>query len=235
MTTTTAVRERPILFSGPMVRAILDGRKTQTRRVIKPQPDTAPGMNRTRLLFRDRAGRDTVNVAVEAINSGLFLPDSPYGNPGDRLWVRETWAVGLPALATGEGFVPFFGRPSLLTEPAQRALTAAKLVYAASWDGPDVPPFRPPIHMPRWASRLTLEVTGVRVERVQDIRHNVADLEAEGVALSPSELFPHTNRESKLTRVYEKLWDSLNAKRGFGWPANPWVWVVEFRLVDGVA
>jgi hypothetical protein len=73
--------------------------------------------------------------------------------------------------------------------------------------------WRPSIHMPRWASRLSLEITGIRVERLQDIRFNVADLEAEGVALAPSELFPHTNRADKLARVYEKLWDSLNADR----------------------
>ena len=192
----TAVRERPILFSGPMVRAILDGRKTQTRRVAMHR---VCGVMLARLAF-DPA------------------PDAalcPYGAPGDRLWVRETWAW------SGDREIP----------EAER-IARGEIWYAADGDRGPAIRWRPSIHMPRWAARLTLEVTGVRVERLQDI--SATDCRAEGI--------PHfrefvvfgadaEQRREMYAAEYRRLWDSLNAPRGYGWDVNPWVWVVEFRKV----
>lgn len=146
------MKTRPILFSGPMVRAILEGRKTQTRRVVKPQPAHCADLP---------MGKDLT-----------FASACPYGQPGDRLWVRETWAVG-----TLFDYV----RPSLLPKPDCESKLAVD--YAANprriWHSEDQGRWRPSIHMPRWASRITLEITSVRVERLQDISHK--DAIAEGL------------------------------------------------------
>jgi hypothetical protein len=125
----------------------------------------------------------------------------PYGRPGDRLWVRETWSQ----------LYPYESRR--VAYRADRETVVAPGV---------LPWWRPSIHMPRWASRLTLEITKVRVERLKEI--TVKDIAAEGIQEGVG-VFAYED--------FRKLWDSLNAKRGFGWDANPWVWVVEFRLVTG--
>ncbi len=185
------MRERPILFSGPMVRAILDGRKTQTRRVVKgvSNANCIPVRGAT-------VRRGTITHVLDAARY------CPYGKPGDRLWVRETWAYAPAAVyAKVDRDGPF--------------------VYAADGDGYGRTlsgQWTPSIHMPRWASRLTLEVTSVRVERLQGISYD--DMRAEGMAVAHP-LDP--------TEVFRETWDSLNATRGFGWDANPWVWVIEFR------
>lgn len=158
--------DHPILFSGPMIRALLDGRKTQTRRVLKEDV------------------------------SGYFCP--PKIRRGDRLWVRETH--GFEAIDTARG---------------------VKVKYRAS-NGLALPPesgWKPSIHMPRWASRLTLTVTDVRVQRLQDISEE--DAKAEGVGSIES----HIPGFESVTCVqsFQKLWDGLNADRGFGWDVNPWV------------
>lgn len=232
MTVATAVRERPILFSGPMVRAILDGRKTQTRRVIRVPRDLLSSADHDVMRFdrmQEYPDGETRAVFDYDGEPNYFGLKCPYGEPGDRLWVRETWGEQILDIGDVRQERRFVYRAT------SERRNGGVVIQDVPSDNGDVTPWRPSIHMPRRVSRLTLEITGVRVERVQDIRHNVSDLEAEGVALSSSELFPHTNRESKLTRVYEKLWDSLNAPRGYGWDVNPWCWVIEFRRVDGVA
>lgn len=173
------MKEHPILFSTPMVRAILEGRKTQTRRVIKPQP------------------------CSNVVCCGSFWRPRPYGNVSDRLWVRETWA------------------PS----PPYRSV----VLYRASYDGnPEWVKWKSPLHMPRWATRLTLEIVHLRVERVQEISGN--DAREEGVAfLSHDETTPRSSDER--VQQFCVLWDSINAKRGFGWAQNPWVWVIGFKRV----
>lgn len=201
--------ECPILFSGPMVRAILDGRKTQTRRVIKPQPPFGCGYEingaNSHALCRS-IDRPEVWVAPTARSKDHRLP-CHYGQPGDRLWVRETFHPNL--------VLPIEDRPA--GDFIYRAdQTNGVSTYSAQW--------KPSIHMPRLASRITLEIIGVRIERVQEISEE--DAEAEGLDAVHSDMGVVSAREH-----YKELWDNLNAKRGFGWDENPWIWVLEFRRV----
>ena len=172
------MKERPILFNAEMVRAIRDGRKTQTRRVIKPQP------------IRDYAE---------------LVSRCPYGAPGDKRWVRETWR--------DDSFDWEWG-------------TRQQIAYRADGDNGDHT-WRPSIHMPRWASRITLEVTGAGAERVQDITPE--DVVAEGVSLDGLCDYPAWIFSNAIYEQFRELWDSPNAKRGYGWDSNPWVWVLEFE------
>jgi hypothetical protein len=187
------MEEHPILFTGPMVRAILEERKTMTRRVIKPQPnEIANGTPWLNGMQRDR------------------MIHCRYGKPGDGLWVKETWNWCYSAVKDEKGKGPI-GRKDLL-------------VYAA--DGtPEVLDWkwRPSIFMPRWASRILLEVTAVRVERLQDITE--ADAGAEGAETAWCLV---TGKPQYREGFYE-LWDSINKDRGLGWDSNPWVWVVSFK------
>jgi hypothetical protein len=201
---TTATKERPILFSGPMVRAILDGKKTQTRRVAK---FTAGG--HVRLGPRRWHPEDPEATAA-----------SPYGQPGGRLWVRETW---LPFISEhvfdGKKYAY---RADIVRDFEDTERCRRELHY--KW--------KPSIFMPREACRITLEVTGVRVELVQEISEE--DAEAEGVKRGPCNCANWAACGCSLSSyrlAYSKLWDSLNAKRGFGWNKNPWVWVIEFKRV----
>jgi hypothetical protein len=189
-------RERPILFSAPMVRAILDGSKTQTRRVVKPQPRILAG---DLLCWKD-----------DALTDDQMALRCPYGKPGDRLWVREAWHADsdvdhLPPRDIPEGSHVWF--------KAGRGLSA---IRGLSRMGKT----RPGMFMPRWASRITLEVTGIRVERLQDISDE--DSLSEGVYPTSTGLYPGSPRAA-----YQKLWEQLHGLES--WDANPWVWVVEFR------
>lgn len=179
--------QHPILFSGAMVRAVLAGRKTQTRRLVDPQPEPNTDC--------------PYHIGDGAMRRARKCP---YGVPGDLLLVRETWREVSSAMMA-DGSIP--------SQPA-------RCVYRADrpWDGP----WRPSIHMPRWASRITLLVTGVRVERVQDITED--DAMAEGLEPGPG---PDGLTTAKTE--FWLLWDRMYSARGFGWAENPWVWVVEFR------
>jgi hypothetical protein len=195
-------RERPILFSSEMVRAILDGRKTMTRRVIKMVPGILEANYKGDIL--------PLPSLVEAYKKA-WLTACPYGQPGDRLWVRETWQhnpFGGIVYRAGSGIVNCDGR---------------------GW--------KPSIFMPRWASRITLEITAVRIERVQDITEEDAKKEGsrgyvggEGpvpesvLAVEPGYWHTRFFRDG-----FQFVWDSLNAKRGYGWDLNPFVWVLSFR------
>ena len=215
----------PILFTGPMVRAILDGRKTQTRRVVKPQPESIVvrdiGEGCTEVVWKDAKSLENAGGGGDVLQY-MVNKRCPYGVPGDRLWVREACRIWAP---TGEDGNQFFGWAVRYREDNTSRITAT------GWDeGPDqqspedcgihVEPtkWRPSIHMPRWASRITLEVKAVCVERVQEITVDAAHAEGiEGDSWNPA-----------WQLSFRKLWDSINAKRGYGWDANPWVWVVEF-------
>lgn len=228
--------ERPISFSAAMVRAILEGRKTQTRRVISLPRWAEPGEKHT--FEMDDVTINGVRYedwpyAIAKVSGCLAPIPCPYGVPGDKLWVRETFQVR--SLSYGEfgptAFTHYVADgqdlpvPELGSHSAQEAVD--EFVKRKLWGGNI-----PAIHMPRWASRITLEITDVRVERVQDISEE--DAEAEGV--EPIEWhediggmpYDGTSHYS----AYAELWDSINAKRGFGWDKNPWVWVVGFRRLE---
>lgn len=193
-------KERPILFSGPMVRAIIEGRKTQTRRVVKPQPirDAFQGEDGATVLW-DRWPARLVYTGDRSARTER-LP-CPYGVPGDRLWVRETCDY-------------FAGDEK---EPA----TMRRIQYRA--DDEDAAPacfgrWCPSILTPRWTSRIDLEIVSVRVERLQEIQE--ADAIAEGMTIKV--------RENGALAVFRDGWDTINGKRA-PWASNPWVWVIQFR------
>ncbi len=205
------MKERPVIFNGEMVRAILDDRKTQTRRAISDRHlhliDVASQAGECYPL---ESGIDHAN------SQSYYREHCPFGQVGDRLWVRETWQGPLVAEQHLEDY----------RVNADKFQTPEFCEYAA--DGGARPEFcdlddnarqgwRPSIHMPRWASRITLEITGVRVERLQDISE--ADAIAEGGT-------KHFNID-----WFGPLWASIYG--GDSWNANPWVWVIEFRRVGG--
>lgn len=217
--------ERPILFSAPMVRAILAGTKTQTRRAIKPLP------------LRVNHGTNEMEVDTEAMTDGRIMKLNRFGQPGDRLWVRETfycdhcfYPEGTPPSCYWDGPNPRAAHtPEQLAKERSDMLEA--MYYRADgepeFEAPEGPtPWRPSIHMPRWASRITLEVTGVRVERLQDISE--ADAMAEGVHYSLLEKI-QAGQDRWARHAYKKLWESIHGPGS--WDLNPWVWVVEFKGV----
>lgn len=178
--------ERPILFQGEMVRAILDDRKTMTRRVIKPQPK-----------YGDNPPTKITNMMPGFVDGVGISHKSPYGDVGDKLWVRETW---------------------------HQHEKDSDVCYRATEICIGFAPWRPSIFMPRWASRITLEITSIRVERIQDITE--ADAIAEGIKYNPD------GNAAYHRWTFSNLWDSINAKRGYGWDINPWCWVIEFKRVQ---
>lgn len=220
-------RERPILFSGEMVRAILDGRKTQTRRVgnMRGADRVRWHVGETHAWGAKPPERYEGWVAEVDALKGLLLPlRCPFGQPGDWLWVRETFCPVDDREYGGVVWTDYRATPRYSAE------------HPAGWDAaPDdaeALKWRPSIFMPRRASRISLEVTGIRVERIQDIGGQ--DAMAEGVerweygykgAPCTSEVFPTA------WTAFRSRWDALNGKRGYGWDANPWVWVIEFRRV----
>lgn len=217
--TKTAVSEKPILFSGPMVQAILSGAKTQTRRVIKPQPDT---------IYEGYPYRRMAKDAKDYDCERQDLIRCPYGAVGDRLWVRESFGL-VPATAYGNS-VPHRVNPN---NPADVA------IYRAGWDRVWEPPTKPSIFMPRWASRLTLEISEVRAERLHDI--SLEDIRAEGMDLTIRnedgvtwQAADFVSRERRWARdCFAALWDSINGKKpGCDFASSPWVWVVSFRVIE---
>jgi len=231
------VRERPIIFNGEMVRAILDGRKTQTRRPINVQPSSQLSTSDIRVGFYnptivDKNGDEVPGAEVFGVADtieGFWGVKFPYGKPGDRLWVRETVYIeecvcqGAPVelrspcrYCSGVGSQFFY-----------RADTVEKLGINPAWT--------PSIHMPRFASRITLEITGVRVERVKDITEDDAKLE--GVqrysedggsgwgqydSVAPSS---YTFRWG-----FKKIWNDIYSERD-SWGLNPLVWVIDFKRI----
>lgn len=222
-------KERPILFSGPMVRAILEGRKTVTRRVLKRQPE--PGDENK--AFREavppsEAGNWSNRETWDGVPQQWVEGDTeydwwkcPYGKSTDRLWVRETFNCDdyrYPADAPIEE----------LTE---------SLIFRADHDDhcrcfEEGVTWRPSIFMPRWASRITLEMASVRVERLLEITEQ--DAKAEGVEIRDI-LYPDEPQSAySYVEQFKLLWDSINAKRGYSWDSNPWVWRIEFQRAEEV-
>lgn len=210
-----AVRERPILFSGKMVRAILDGRKTQTRRVItRRMRDEAPDEGRETVICQPGHGYDEAKIRANY--------RCPHGQPGDRLWVRETWAMppGYDACHHGDLKV----KPPI--GPVCYGADYGNATRQA-WTGSR---WRPSIHMPRWASRLTLEITEVRVQRVRDISEE--DARAEGCPYPAEWAGRYVDRDETARTWYSVLWDTLNTRRNFSWESNPYVWAISFSRVS---
>lgn len=211
------MKEHPILFNGQMVRAILAGRKTQTRRVLKDQPpehykyERSPGNTHVGYIAKDQpmiwAGEPCWRYGAEwgaQPVREIPWPNCPYGKPGDRLWVREAWA-------------------NMAYECDEPLYTYKADTPAASVPGWSLPPgvkWKPSIHMPKAASRITLEITDVRVERLQEISDQ--DCVAEGIDVEVP--------NQPVQFQFSQLWDSIN-KDKHPWVSNPWVWVVEFERV----
>lgn len=200
------MKDHPILFSGEMVRAILENRKTQTRRVVTPQPDEEDsGLDATCLWYAPTIivkGMEEPGPEVFGFSSLERGWKCPYGAPGDRLWVRETWGYACGV----------HGKPPECDQSC--------IGYRADNDNIDEKNWRPSIFMPRWASRIVLEIVKVRVERLQVISHE--DVIAEGGPFGYS---------GSSDEDYFYVWDQINGKRGFYAYTNPWVWVIEFRKV----
>ena len=215
------MKEIPILFSTPMVQAILEDRKFMTRRVIKPQP---LWIGESNIPFK----------TPDADPKGIIK--FPYGQPGDRLWVRETWQL------YNVDYKDELGTSMILEDEWEGQMPKTKpwltqILYKATeiiegWRAK----WRPSIFMPRWASRIDLEVVSVRVERLQDLTEE--DAKAEGIEKGNTYYYgdPHPVKGSPkcyntAKEAFAGLWDSLNAKRGFGWEQNNWLWVVEFKRI----
>ena len=238
------MKERPILFSAPMVRALLDGSKVQTRRLVK-LPENAKHVQ----YWAPPSGRSEAGWAEPGVN--YWTPDAdgendsnhldrcPYGQPGDRLWVRETWGY--------RGSRWHGSEPDVLRIEIEYQTDGSRIEHvrpAGNYEGipkqrkqkPDEShedyyhdyltsyfrQFRPSIHMPRWASRILLEITGVRVERLQDI--STEDIIAEGLSTTLRE----HDAEMDLRDQWRALWEST----GGDWDSNPWIWVIEFKRVE---
>lgn len=237
------MKARPMLFAGPMVRAQLEGRKTMTRRAIKGVPSHM------------HCGRDIMDWDLSGIHQEEYLNDHgleasdrwyldaqtevgdhsrevircPYGQPGDLLWLRETWAEGWTY--AGERPAVFYRSTMDGLSHCQHALNYDRVLGASAPS--DGIRWRPSIHMPRWASRLTLRITDVRVERLQDISE--ADALAEGIHKPFGSQFWHSDvHGSSLPGdtpiwAFRNLWESINGDGS--WAANPWVWRIEFAVI----
>ena len=230
------VKERPIIFSGEIVKAILDGKKTMTRRVVKSgfigQYEHAHIINQS--SDKSREGKAYFyDKPVGSMVLSSQLVSNPYGNIGDRLWVRETWQeIGPDCLLTYKATYPsdlYAKRPELENVPPLASLKDRGYLWKS------------PMFMPRWASRILLEITDIRVERLNDISE--ADCEKEGFRFYPlsricfkpcSTKHPSGHGSNNYKSIFGEYWDTLNAKKGYQWSSNPWVWVVEFKVV-GVA
>lgn len=224
-------KERPIIFNTEMVKAILDGRKVQTRRVIKPSIKSE--------VFVCHQTKSHI-----IINDGGNDVKCPYGKPGDLLYVRETW---MPASWSGDGddwCIHYKANgpsgqiiPHLFDDERKELDFWIKIsdelreAGCPEHEGYFEDPtaylnWKPSIFMPKTAARIWLEVNNVRVQRVQDI--TTKDIMAEGL----SSKYREFDAECDLNSQWCQLWDSINKDRGFGWDKNPWVWVVDFRVIS---
>lgn len=236
------MKERGMIFNAEMVRAILDGRKTQTRRIMAPQP--ADDIERGIFPNPEVIGWKSSRRHKHGSTTAHFCP---YGKPGDLIWVRETWGVVSHELDEDGRIQPWTpDRPATAIHemPFGNGYYSGHAIYAAdgdfTWgdddgyeDGRSC--WKPSIHMPRAASRILLEITDVRVERLNAISEE--DARAEGIidggCLNCGEPEPCgcANPEPDATDAFAYLWQSIYGQEN--WNANPWVWVIEFKRVEG--
>jgi hypothetical protein len=210
-----AVRERPIILSAPAVRALLDGRKTQTRRVVRWNREENPG-------YWPFIADGPPMLIVDCNKDNNRPLRCPYGQPGDRLYVKEAWGRGPLDLTGGvlgaepdePGGWPVYYRADGERDPST--------LFRGRW--------RAPRSMPSWASRITLEIAGVSVERLQSITK--AEAKAEGVDPIPAH-YPAGFDSDGYIAEFARLWGSTHGKKpGCSWAANPWVWVLDFRRIE---
>jgi len=229
-----AIFEKPILFNGEMVKAILEGRKTMTRRVIKF--DKLSKIKKGRLFYSSTFKSWVIENKSWTKEADIEMVKCPYGEVGDRLWVRETFVNGYEYDEDGN-----MTKKELLLFKADNPDMQwhdedGYMVDSITW--------KPSIHMPRKLSRINLEITNVRVERVQDITDEAAV--KEGITECP---IPATGDHPEMIgymagpddgrtgltkypiEAFEVLWDSINEKRGYGWSKNPFCWVLEFKVI----
>jgi hypothetical protein len=225
------MKEHPIIFKSEMVKAILEGRKMQTRRIIKPQPKIVDNI--------DEGSHVEWSCKKWPVLTIDGLTDLAYYGPysvGDRLWVRENirtitypWQDG--KFGYGEYLIEYIADEHLISCPKEH-----EEWWKHNWH---IRPSTtiPSIHMPRWASRILLEVTDIRVERVQDISQE--DIESEGLWYYSEEYRNQiciwrdcvSGIQNTRIKYFKQLWDSINAKRGYSWEVNPYVWVITFRRI----
>lgn len=235
------MKERPVLMNGAMVRATLRDvdPKTQTRRVIKPQPLGYPWFWEGDDVDPDPQWFDSYCVGEEpcgAYSEEINKPmRCPFGQPGDRLYVRETWQAWQRTSYEHDEWQPIGVKDA--TASKQRAYAGGVRVDAIEYcaDGKSAGPWTPSIHMPRWASRITLEVTGIKVERLQDISEE--DARAEGVERSditgmyhPTPFAGEVHAKLTARQAFESLWKAINGPDS--WDANPWVWAITFKRIE---
>lgn len=234
---TTATKERPIIFSGPMIRAIIEGCKTQTRRAMKSKWFELCEKY-DHLRYNEFNYHKAEGGRYES-GSGPFDPSNqdhqrhacsfnPYGQVGERLWVREAWRLENDTNPNGLTVSKY------VTADSRDHWRVAPKEFLQSYKGELRGRTNSPIHMPRWASRLTLEITDVRVQRLNSI--SGADAEAEGI---PTHVAEYTfrkcyrdvnERESKRLEYFRDTWEKINGKN-HPWEANPWVWAITFKAV----
>jgi len=239
------VKERPIIFNTEMVKAILEGRKTQTRRIIKPQP------------INSLLGYQIQDDPSFAVTIGPDHPSDgvscPYGKPGDRLWVREVWKIVGWDCEILEMTIMFKDGKErgdvVLSEDGDRLesyyIQCSDQCIDAGLKTLEMPTiWRSPRFMPRTASRINLAITDIRVERLQEIKEE--EIYKEGIKIPVTKdkkplicltgKYPTCNyfdqdKKNYAEAGFASLWDSINYKKGFGWEANPWVWVIEFKVI----
>ena len=226
------MKEHPIIMQAESVRAILNGTKTQTRRVIKGQPE--PGCRIGN--YSDNKSNIVEWVFADSDGDPIDEPsfNCSYGVIGDHLWVKEMWRTGGDLDAFNATQIREFAQEAGYAEGPYGPLWYSGGVYR-TWGGADMHDFGKPgkkrnsRFMPRWASRITLEITVVRVERVQDISEE--DAKAEGVDAVSMDAVPRGAVWSR-RQDFAQLWDLINAKRGYSWDKNLWCWVIEFRRIS---
>lgn len=218
------MKERPIIFHESLIESLLDGRKTQTRRVMKVQPPQGWGG------ISDRAA---------------MLTECPHGKPGDLLWVREAWGKGggygeeCQTVCYKSDSTCYIGSEQYPVEDVIRG-TFGSPESTITYSSPRDNKWNSPVAMPRWASRITLEITCVRVERLQDI--SVKDSRAEGVQELPLqkgkpgswwryEAFASKHYRTEID-AFRGLWTNINKSPENSWEANPWVWVIDFKKLE---
>jgi len=211
------MKEHPIIFNTENVKAILDGRKTQTRRVVdfgrffNSNEHFKNNYKFKKMFYDDRKDENVAIFGYKPVGDEYGFTEwfkCPYGQVGDRLWVRELF-YSLSA------YVTYCDKETReVNVPCDANVMKAGI--------------HPSIHLPKWASRITLEITDIRVERVVEI--DIRDIHAEGIRL-PEDKVGYWGK--LYVDAFHNLWDKINAKRGYGWEVNPWVWVIEFKLVEG--